>query len=146
MHCIDVWVLNRFTQCIWVPPLTEVLCYSSLNAITSLKCSKEQIFTQDCHMCVSTVTLKMMKRNDLAVTFSVWPVLCCSPPPQYWGGRPHPPDNLPNLPVSVPLTAHPQAGVWRQHRIVIAQDYICIDESGVYLTKLKRILSSYLPY
>ena len=45
IHCVDVCVLDRFTQGIWSPPLTDVLQYST---ITGLKYPTEQclIFTQ----------------------------------------------------------------------------------------------------
>jgi len=36
----------------------------------------------------------------------VWPVLCCSPLPQSWGARSHPPDSPPHLSTTVPLIAH----------------------------------------
>ena len=82
-----------------------------------------------------------MKCNDLTVTLSVWPGLWCSPSPQYWGERPHPPDSPPDLPRSVPLTAHPKAGVKRQRRSVIALDYICTETS--LLKVIYTILSHY---
>ena len=37
MLCVNVWVLDRFTQCIWAPSFTEVLCYNTLKATTGLK-------------------------------------------------------------------------------------------------------------
>ena len=58
-----------------------------------------------------------------SVTLSVWPGFCCSPPPQYWGERPHPPDSLPDLPTPVPLTAHLHAG-GEIIKSIIAQKYI----------------------
>ena len=82
-----------------------------------------------------------MKCNDLTVTFSVWPGLLCSPPPQYWGGRPHPPDSPPHLPRSVPLTVHLHAGVKRQHRSVTTLDYTCT-EPGLFKV-ISTILSHY---
>ena len=32
MHCVNSWILDMFTHCMWASPLTEVLCYNS-NAI-----------------------------------------------------------------------------------------------------------------
>ena len=86
-----------------------------------------------------------MKCNDLTVTFSVWPGLCCPPPPQYWGGRQHPQDSPPHLPRSVPLTAHLEAGVKRQHRSVTGQDYICT-ETGLLKVICLTIHIEYLQY
>ena len=31
MHCVNLWILDTFTQHIWAPPLREVLCYSTSN-------------------------------------------------------------------------------------------------------------------
>ena len=152
-HCHIHCHLQHFTSCytsskIWLLSNSNMYMYanskvwvyssaqSQLNVTRSLLVG--WVREQD------KITTKDMKCNDLTVTFSVWPGLWCSPPPQYWGGRPHPPDSPPNLPISVPLTAHPEAGVKRQHRSVVAQDHICTDtgllEALVYIDKIDSFI------
>ena len=46
---------------------------------------------------------------DSTEAFPVWPVLCCSPPPQCQERTPHPPDSPPHLPTTVPPIVHPNA-------------------------------------